>query len=71
MAEPLESFLNNVPEPSEVRRRIGENLKEHQLLRRVLKLAEERHALNTSHSPNVTQASIELAESQEGPADGQ
>lgn len=40
--EPLGTFLSRIPEPAEVRRRIAENLRERQLLRRVLKLAEER-----------------------------
>jgi hypothetical protein len=48
MSEPLEAFLENVPDPAEVRRRIAENLKERNLLRRVLKLAEKRAAVSFS-----------------------
>jgi hypothetical protein len=46
MSESLVSFLSRVPTPDEVRRQIAENLKERQLLRRVLKLAEDRIASN-------------------------
>lgn len=47
--EPIDKFLLRIPDPAEVRQRIAENLKERQLLRRVLKLAEERQAAESRH----------------------
>jgi len=46
MSEPLEAFLARIPDPNEVRRRIAENLNERQLLRHVLKLAEQREKVH-------------------------
>jgi hypothetical protein len=52
--EPLDTFLSRIPEPAEVRQRIAENLRERQLLRHVLKLAEERRA--AEHREGVSRA---------------
>lgn len=38
----LAEYLSRLPSSSEVRRKLAENLREAQLLRRVLKLAEDR-----------------------------
>ncbi len=35
----------NIPKPDEIRQRIAENIRERQLLRQLLKLAEQRHAV--------------------------
>jgi hypothetical protein len=35
----------NIPEPTEIRRRIAENIRQRQLLRQLLKLAEQRKAV--------------------------
>jgi len=35
----------HIPKPDEIRRRIAENIRERQLLRQLLKLAEQRQAL--------------------------
>ena len=70
MAEPLESFLNNVPEPSEVRRRIGENLKEPTPPPRAEAGGGKARA---EHLPQPKRDASEhrIGGEQEGPADGQ
>ena len=42
--KPLQVYLEELPRPEEIRRRIAENIRERQLLRQVLKLAEQRQA---------------------------
>ena len=57
MTKPLDTFLDDVPEPAEIRQRIAANLQERQLLRRVLKLAEDRYrtiALSHGQRQEVT-----------------
>ena len=44
-AESSDGFLNHIPEPQEVRRRIAENIRQRQFLRQVLKLAEQRQSI--------------------------
>jgi len=41
-AKPIEGYLDNIPEPEEIRVRIAENIRQRQLLRQLLKLAEQR-----------------------------
>jgi len=38
----ITQFLNDLPAPDEVRRRLTENLREARLLRQILKLSEQR-----------------------------
>ena len=57
MTETIEGFLSQVPRPDDVRQRIAENLKERQLLRRVLKLAEERQATRSSCGQSTAEVS--------------
>jgi len=40
--ESIKDFLAKVPEPTEIRRRIAENIRERELLRQVLKIAERK-----------------------------
>jgi len=42
----LDEYLDRLPSSSEVRRKIAENLREAKLLRRVLKLAEDRERVS-------------------------
>ena len=41
----LVGFLDKVPSPEEIRRKITENLRQGKLLRQLLKLAEQRKAV--------------------------
>ena len=41
----LAEFLEKVPTPDEIRRKITENLRQKKLLRQLLKLAEQRQAV--------------------------
>lgn len=46
-AEQVDDLLSqvNIPKPDEIRRRIAENIRQRQLLRQLLKLAEQRQAV--------------------------
>ena len=41
----LETFLEKVPPPEEIRRRLTENVRQGKLLRQVLRLAEQRKSV--------------------------
>jgi hypothetical protein len=51
----LARFLENVPSSEEVRARIAENTRERQVLRRVLKLADDREQAKKSCERGVAQ----------------
>ncbi len=42
MAEQLTKYLDQLPEPQEIRDRLSANLRENRLLRQLLKLSEQR-----------------------------
>jgi len=45
--EPIRNILATLPDQAEVRRRIAENLQERQLLRQLLRLAEQRRVVES------------------------
>ncbi len=46
----LETFLEKVPAPEEIRRRLTENIRQGKLLRQVLRLAEQRKSVEEASS---------------------
>ena len=59
-AEKLDDLLDQVkiPKPDEIRRRIAENIRQRQLLRQLLKLAEQRQAVEEVSSVQVVSADL-------------
>ena len=50
----LETFLEKVPAPDEIRRRLTENIRLGKLLRQVLRLAEQRDAVQEVAAEGAT-----------------
>jgi hypothetical protein len=46
----LDQYIEAIPEPRQIKERLSENLREAKLLRRLLKLAEDRQARNLARS---------------------